>query len=129
MSHSLKVVLFGALFFAICAIGAAAENKSGQDTTGTSSGKTETATGCLQKGQESGGYYLTSSDGMVLELSGTTVSLAEHVGHTVAVTGSTIQEPASKEEEISKHEKKEAAGKTHHDFRVADLKMVSQSCK
>lgn len=129
MSRFFRVVFSGALLFAICAIGASAENKSEQDSTGTSSGKTETVTGCLQKGQEAGGYYLTSSDGKVLELSGTTVSLAEHVGHTVAVTGSTIQEPASKEEEISKQEKKEAAGKTHHDFRVADLKMVSESCK
>src|SRR3954453_7783883 len=43
----------------------------------------ETATGCLQKGDEPNGYTLTADDGKVWELQGTKVKLADHVGHKV----------------------------------------------
>jgi hypothetical protein len=86
-------------------------------------------TGCLQKGEEEGGFTITAEDGKVWELHGKKVPLASHVGHTVTVTGSPAKESKAEEEKIEANEKKEAGEKKHGDLRVSSLKMVSDSCK
>jgi hypothetical protein len=90
---------------------------------------TQTVTGCLQKGQETGGYTLTGDDGKLWELSSRRVELAEHVGHKVTLTGHAAQVSDAKEKEIATSEQQETSGKEHGDLRVTSLKMVSDSCK
>jgi len=93
----------------------------------TAGGKT-TVTGCLQKGDETGEYSITGDDGKTYGLRSKTVSLSEHLGHKVTVTGTLRAESAEKEKgEAAEHEKKEAA--EAGDIRVTDLKMVSDKCQ
>lgn len=89
----------------------------------------QSATGCLQKGDEAGGFSLTGDDGKVWELSSTSVALSDHVGHTVTVTGSVTHKTKTQEVKMEAHEKKEAGDKEYGDLKVASLKMVSDSCK
>ena len=89
----------------------------------------KSVTGCLQKGEETGGYYIAADDGKVWELHSKKVSLAEHVGHTVTVSGRATNESKEDEAKIEANEKKEYADKEHGDLRVHHLKMVSESCK
>lgn len=93
----------------------------------TAGGKT-TVTGCLQKGDDPGEYSITGEDGKTYGLRSKAVSLSQHLGHKVTVTGALRPESAEKEKgEAEEHEKKEApeAG----DIRVTSLKMVSEQCE
>ena len=94
-----------------------------------SAGSKQSVTGCLQKGDEAGGFTVTGADGKVWELHSKSVQLADHVGHTVTVTGSTDKGSMTEEEKIEANEKKEAGDKEQGDLRVGTLKMVSDSCK
>src|SRR5690242_5332858 len=60
-----------------------------QDTTSDSKGKgdTRTVTGCVTKGDSANEFLLTGKDGSTWEVRSSTVSLADHVGHTVSATG------------------------------------------
>lgn len=89
----------------------------------------QSATGCLQKGDEPGGFSLTGEDGKVWELSSAKVDLSPHVGHTVTVTGSVAHKTKAQEVKLEKHEKKEVGDKEYGDLKVASLKMVSETCK
>ena len=90
----------------------------------------QSVTGCLQKGDEPGGFILSGDDGKAWELkSGGSVKLAEHVGHKVKVTGASFHESSTKEEKKERNEKKEAGGKEYADLKVEILEMVSNSCK
>ena len=91
--------------------------------------KSTSVTGCLQKGDEAGGFSIMGDDGKMWELSSKKVKLADHVGHTVTVTGSPSHHSKAHEEKMEKDEKKEAAGKEYGDLRVSSLKMVSESCQ
>ena len=89
----------------------------------------ETATGCLQKGDEPNGYTLTADDGKVWELQSTKVKLADHVGHKVTVMGTAAKASDAMEKKKESSETKETEGKEHGDLKVTSLKMVSESCK
>ena len=89
----------------------------------------QTITGCLQKGSESGGFFLISNENKHWELypdSG--VSLAEHVGHTVTVTGTVAHRTSEQEEKSQPNEKKEMGKKEHADLKVSSVKHVSATC-
>jgi hypothetical protein len=105
----------------------------GQDEPKTKSksgaAKASTITGCIQKGQETNGYTLKSSDGKMYELMPGTQDLSPHVGHTVTLTGSKTHAAKATEAKKDVSEKKEAAGSPHTDFKVTGLKMVSESCQ
>ncbi len=103
------------------------EMKQGKAEHKTASSAT-TVTGCLQKGQEPGGFYITGDDGKIWELTGTKVKLGDHVGHQVTVTGRPTHGSKQKEQKVGASEKKEAAGNEHADLRVRSLKMVSDAC-
>jgi hypothetical protein len=90
---------------------------------------TDQVTGCLQKGDEPGGFTITDKDGKVWELHSKQVKLSGHVGHTVTVAGSATNGSKADEEKIEANEKKEAGGKEPADLQVTSLKMVSESCK
>ena len=101
-----------------------ADEKAGKASAGKQS-----VTGCLQKGDEPGGFTITGEDGKVWELHSKKVQLADHVGHTVTVTGSAGNRSKAQEEKIEANEKKEAGEKEHGDLRLSSLKMISDSCK
>jgi hypothetical protein len=85
-------------------------------------------TGCLKKGSEAGGYYITGQDGKTWELSSKTVDLAEHVNHTVSVSGHEMMGSKADETKTEESEKSESGGGKYFDLKVAHLKMVSTSC-
>jgi hypothetical protein len=91
----------------------------------------QTITGCLQKGTEDyGGFFLLSTDNKHWELYPTSdVALADHVGHTVTVTGTVTHRSKAQEEKSQPSEQKEISGKKHADLQVTSVKMVSESCK
>ncbi len=84
-------------------------------------------TGCLMKGSENGGYYLTTKDGKVYELSGK-ADFASHVNHTVILAGHETMMSKSEESKMAASEKSEAGSKPYADLHVTNLKMVSDSC-
>jgi len=86
-------------------------------------------TGCLQKGLEHGGFYLTDESGKTYELKEGKISLGEHVGHQVTVAGAALHNSAAKEAKLSDFEKREANGKSYEDIKVTGITMVSASCK
>jgi len=89
----------------------------------------QTITGCLQKGLETGGFFLISSDDQHWELyPGGSVSFADHVGQTVAVTGTSPTRTAAQEEKSQTYEKKETGTRKHADFQVTSLKVVNPTC-
>jgi len=91
--------------------------------------KSETVTGCLQKGDEPSGFFIVGEDGTHWELyPSDKVSLAEHVGHTVTVTGSITKRSPAQEKKSQPYEKKETGSGGHHDLKVSTLKMVSETC-
>jgi hypothetical protein len=114
-------VVCGSLFFCATCSAQAAENKARTTQ--------QSVTGCLQKGDEAGGFTIDGSDGRVWELYGKRVQLSEHIGHTVTLTGSAVKESKATEEKMESSEKKEASGKEYSDPKVDSLKMVSDSCK
>ena len=89
--------------------------------------KTQSVTGCLQKGIEPGGFYIVGEDGTMWELSGK--ADATHVGHKVTVNGHVLHRSAAEEAKFADYEKQEAKGKPYADFQVTSLKMVSDSCR
>jgi hypothetical protein len=104
------------------------QNGSDMGQSGSSmSGQAMSATGCLQKGQENGGYYLTDENGKTWELMGS--GLAAHVGHKVTVSGTQMQGSKSHETKVESAEKSEAGSNQHADLKVTNLKMVSESCQ
>ena len=89
--------------------------------------KSQTVTGCLQKGDEAGEFSIKGDDGKTWGLRSTSVKLDEHIGHKVTVTGSTTHE--TKAEEKKEGQVQNAGSKTEYaDLTVTSLKMVSESC-
>jgi hypothetical protein len=90
--------------------------------------KSQTVTGCLQKGDEAGEFSLKGEDGKTWGLRSNSVKLDQHIGHQVTVTGSTTHE--TKAEEKKEGQVENAGSKTEYaDLTVTNLKMVSDSCK
>jgi hypothetical protein len=86
-------------------------------------------TGCLQKGGDAPGEFsITGNDGKVYGLRSSSVNLADHVGHTVTVTGN-LKAEGKDEDEDEARESKEGGKKETGDIQVSKLKMVSESCK
>lgn len=85
-------------------------------------------TGCLQKGDEANEFSLTGDDGKTYDLRSSSVNLADHVGHTVTVSGN-LRSEANDEDEDEAKESKETGKKEAGEIQVSNLKMVSESCK
>ena len=89
--------------------------------------KSQTVTGCLQKGDEAGEFSIKGEDGKTWGLRSTSVKLDQHIGHQVTVTGSTTHE--TKAEEKKEGQVENAGSKTEYaDLTVTSLKMVSATC-
>lgn len=107
----------------------AASQYGAAQTSGDKTSAKQTITGCLQKGLESGGFFLIAADDHHWELyQNSKVSLADHVGQTVTVTGILPKRSAAQEEKSQPYEKKETGERKHGDFEVSSLKVVSQTC-
>ncbi|MGH9498537.1 MAG: hypothetical protein ACRD3L_05295 [Terriglobales bacterium] len=92
-----------------------------------------TIKGCLTQADNGKDFVLKASDGSKWDLESDTVSLGEHVGHTVAVTGAVEHATAHNLKEDSKDAMADAHMKKDNtesgDLKVTNLKMVSDSCK
>ena len=87
-----------------------------------------TVTGCLSAGDSTGEYKLTADDGSTWEVKSKTVKLADHVGHTVKVTGKEWQAGMHGAKEKTK-EAVDPNAKEHGHMTVTSMSMVSDSCK
>lgn len=88
-------------------------------------GKVREMTGCLQRDGDE--YELVADNGSTWELKSERANLADHVGHTIRVTGTVDHKKV--------HDAKEKAqgavdrdNREHGHLTVTDLKMVSRSC-
>ena len=93
---------------------------------------TRTITGCLQKSEDPNEFLLKGNDGSNWEVRSDTVTLAEHVGHTVSATGVVTNKTAHNLKEDSKEMAHDTGMKKHNTehghLRITDLQMVSHSC-
>jgi len=89
------------------------------------SGKVRAMTGCLQKDGDE--YELMADNGSTWELKGDSSRLADHVGHTVRVTGTVDHNKMHDAKEKAK-EKTQDNPNEHGHLTVTNLKMVSRSC-
>jgi hypothetical protein len=136
MFHNIPKLSFwlvAALFISFCPLAfQAQETEAPAKTTAKPKPSAITVTGCLQKGDSANEFAITGENGKTWELRSRTVKLAEHVGHTVTITGVRHHETKAeeaKEQKTESKESKEAEAKEAGDLRVTSLKMVSDSCK
>jgi hypothetical protein len=105
-----------------------------QETTSDTKGKAETRTitGCLQKGDSSDEFNLIANNGSTWEVKSSQVTLADHVGHTVTVTGAVEHSTAHNLKEDAKDAAHDAGMKKenreHGHLTATDLQMVSGTC-
>jgi hypothetical protein len=96
---------------------AASDSKSKSDT--------RTITGCLAKGD-------TAQDGSTWEIKSSAVSLADHVGHTVAATGvvsnATMHNLKEDTKDVAKDAHMTKSSSEHGHMKITDVQMVSSSC-
>ena len=106
-----------------------------QDATATSDSKSDvrTITGCVSKGDSVDEFTLTANDGSTWEVRSSRVSLADHVGHTVAATGVVSNSKMHNLKEDTKEAAKDTGMKhsdtEHGHLKITDVQMVSESCQ
>jgi hypothetical protein len=129
MINRVSRLLLGLCLLLLPAALLAQQSAPSMDQSGMSNGNSQsvTATGCLQKGSEAGGYYLTGDDGKTWELTGK--GLSANVGHKITVTGQEMQGSKAQEAKVESSEKTEAGTNQHGDLRVSNVQMVSASCQ
>jgi len=133
MKPKLSSLLLGLLLVVLGSTWMFAQDAS-NDTKSKSS--TRTITGCLSKEHDSGSskeYLLTANDGSTWEVRSDSVSLGEHVGHTVSATGVVKNATAHNMKEDAKDAAADAhmkKGNTEHGhMTITDVQMVSNSCE
>ena len=106
-----------------------------QDTTssGKSKAKERTITGCLAQGSNTNKFVLNGNDGSTWDVTSDSVSLADHVGHTITAKGTVSNVTMHNAKEEAKDAAASAGMKNsnneHGDMDIASVKMVSKSCK
>jgi hypothetical protein len=130
MKLKMSSLLLGMMLVAFGSIWTIAQTAS-SDT--KSKSNTRTITGCLSKGDSAKEYLLTANDGSTWEVRGDAVSLADHVGHTVAATGVVKNTTAHNLKEDAKDAAADAHMKKgnseHGHMTITDVQMVSESCE
>jgi hypothetical protein len=120
------------LFLAVCPL-LPAQSSSQSAQSGASPGGIMTTplqilvTGCLKRGNQAGEYYLSDQNGTIWKLTSTSVNLAEHVQHSVTVTGKPISNPQPPADN-GQAGKTQDSSKPQPGLRVLTLKMLSSSC-
>jgi hypothetical protein len=103
------------------------------DSASKSKSNARTITGCLSKGDSAKEFLLTANDGSTWEVRSDAVSLADHVGQTVAATGVVKNATAHNLKEDAKdaatdaHMKKDNA--EHGHMTITGVKTVDESCQ
>jgi len=128
----MKRLLLCLVFAALATSWALAQDKD--DATSKSKDDVRTVTGCLTKGDSAEEFLLTANDGGTWEIhSNNKVSLAEHVGHEVKVTGVVSNATAHNLKEDAKDAAADAGMKKdkteHGHLKPTEVQMVSDSCK
>jgi hypothetical protein len=130
MKLKMSSLLLGVMLVAFGSIWTIAQTAS-SDT--KSKSNTRTITGCLSKGDSAKEYLLTANDGSTWEVRSDAVSLADHVGHTVAATGVVKNTTAHNLKEDAKDAAADAHMKKgnseHGHMTITDVQMVSESCE
>ncbi len=126
MSRS-NIVLSVGLSLALAA-GAGAATKSASHATKHAGVKT--LTGCLEKGDEANTFKLThvadSKEDWELMEAPASLKMAEHVGHKVEVSGSSMStHTAAKEEKVSTSKE---AGEHEYHLKVTSMKHIGPTC-
>lgn len=116
-SNALPLALAGLLAGALTSTAAVTAPASAQQPAGL--------TGCLEKGTAKDTFNLRTRDGQTYQLTGNTVQLGQHVGHTVTVTGT----PAMSSSSAGHGKDTTAASMPAGPVSVTKLSMVSPSCK
>ncbi len=92
-----------------------------------------TITGCLAKGDSADEFQLTGRNGSTWEVRSDKVTLADHVGHTIAATGVVSHAKLHNLKEDAKDAAKDSGvkkdDKEHGHLTITAIKMVSESCK
>jgi hypothetical protein len=122
-------VLFLALCTPLAAQSSSAQNaQSGMTPGGAVTTPLQIAvTGCLKRSAEAGGYSISDQNGTTWKLTSSAVNLAEHVNHSVMVTGKPIA-TAPEQGSNGQAAKTEDGGKPLPGLRVLTLKLLSPSC-
>lgn len=115
-------------FLALSLFAGTAAIAGAQDETKTTHKKTRTVSGCLSSTDSADEFKVTTAAGNTWEIKSDTVKLADHVGHTVTVTGVVSNATAHGMKEDTK-EAVDKDAKEHGHMTVTGLKMVSESCK
>jgi len=93
---------------------------------------TRTVTGCLQQTSHNNQFLLKANDGSSWTVSSDTTPLAEHVGHTVTVTGIVSNYKMHNMKEDTKDMAHDTGVKKsnneHGRLKATDVQMVSSSC-
>lgn len=85
--------------------------------------------GCLKRGNESGGFYLKDENGRTWEIiPANGVNLADHINQSVVIIGRPAELGQQQETQKESSEQAEGAGTQHSDLRVMTIEMLSPSC-
>ncbi len=94
---------------------------------------TRSVTGCLSQGSDANQFMLTAADGSKWKLESDSVSLGDHVGHTVTAIGAVDHAMMHNMKEDSKDMAEDTGMKKDNTesgtLKVTKVKMVSDSCK
>lgn len=105
---------------------------SDNDSSGKGKSDTRSITGCLSQGDNAKEFKLTADDGSTWEVRSSNVSLADHVGHKVTVTGVVSNATAHNIKEDTKDMAHDTGMKKnneeHGHLKATDVQMVSESC-
>lgn len=120
-----KVTIFLGPLLAFCLMSLPA---SAQDP---KTGDTKTVTGCLSQGAKAGHFRIAADDGNTYGLRSSSVKLADHVGHTVTITGTVAQrKPSQNSGDMNSNGEQQGQDKMQLVLLdVSQLAMVSDSCK
>ena len=100
-----------------------------------SKSKVRNITGCLSKPKGGDEYLLTGKNGSTWELHSkdSAIALADHVGHTVRVTGVVAHSKMHNMKEDAKDTAKDAGAnnstREHGHLTITSMKMVGESCR
>jgi hypothetical protein len=104
-----------------------------QDSDTKGKANTRAITGCLQKTSHQNDFLLLANDGSSWKVHSDTVSLGDHVGHTVTATGTVSNATAHNMKEDTKDMAHDTGMKKnnseHGTLKVTDVQMVSDSCQ
>lgn len=120
------------LMLCLALLGATSICMLAQDSSDKGKSDTRTVTGCLQKTSHQNSFLLLANDGSSWKVHSDTVSLADHVGHTVTATGAVSNSTAHNMKEDTKDMAHDTGMKKsnneHGSLNVTEVQMVSDSC-